>query len=785
MGYSKFFSMKWYSFAGIGIAIVVAGIGITIQALRLTPADWLVEEVAGVDSYTYHRPFFGDREVRRSFKVTSPTLSRIDVLIVDLKRKSNHTPITLELYLQNSSEVLRKITVPGEQVRDDYYLPFSFTPIENAAGRDFTFTLKAPNVAADFPYAVRVTPDKQGIAYSYFESRNQLFIVQHWLEEHRQKVTILFVTMVLAGLTIWLIPQAARSRRWLRVSLGLVLLFGTLFQLNLIPLLTGDAGGDAYYYLVAAKQISQGINPLAQWSLRLPFYPLLLLPAVSTHIPDLLWGRLLGVGITIGIALALLALARELRLPAVVAVAAMAWLYFNTSFVITSLRPRPYTLFGFLLLLSTTLVFRVRTRTHALLWGTLLGIMGMTRQEAYVPIMILGAGYLVILLKRQLSWRLLVQYLLLAAWPLLLIISPYFYANYKDQGNPFSSSYFNRSDIPLPASFDEFWHNHLVRARNSLATVWLPSTQVRIRTGLRREFIGIMVAMVLLRLLRRRLPNRADSQWMIDVGSAFVMVFLAMVFVRWLFFQGPSWTQSINILVVAAMILGGAEIIRVGRWRGVLVMAVLLSQLVTATLFHPAPKHYQQTYPFLALGIAAVLLPLAGVPTRQEQLTSRLPVWRQSLRLAPLVLLLSLLGIVTLQQYENAIDDQNYPAAPFYVTTAAAEELEQYPPGQAAAEVDYAEGDGMYRLHSYQQLQLTPLAEHLPSAGQWKWLCQHHIRYLVDHDDLSLFTIHEEPVYARYFKFLFEKKAPARDNRLFRVRVFELPPRSSCDIVRV
>lgn len=765
--------MKWYWVVGVIAGIIGVGGGMTIQALRSEPAHWLVEEVTGVDKWEYHKPIFGKASITQRFTSQAPILTRIDVLVVDLKRQSPRSPLTLELFAEGSSQPIRTVQVSGELVRDDYYLPFSFAPVPDAGGRTFHFRLEAPEASADAPYAVRLTEDKQSIAFQYYRQTTKWALFQHWIEQHQNEVLTLVSTLILTLLAICLIPQAATEQRmWLWVALTITLLAGTFLQAQLISVLAGDPGGDAYYYLVAAKQISQGINPLAQWSYRLPAYPVLLVPAVLPAIPDMLWGRLVGIGITLGTAGALILLARELKFKSIVGLVAMAWLYFNTSFLITSLRPRPYTFFGLFLLLSVALMFRVRTLTHAVLWGILLGIMGMTRQEAYVPTMILGFGFLVILLARKLPLRQLVMYLLAAAVPLLLIVSPYFYANYRERGNPLATSYFNRHDLPLPKSLNEFWNHHLVRARTSLGTVWLPSSQVRLRAGAGFKLAGVLALVAAVSLARQRFLRRVELQPLADVVAVLAAAGLGVLLVRWLFWAGESWTQAINILLLAAFIWGIVEIIRVGRWRGVLVAAVAASQLLIATLFHPAPKHYQQTYPFLALAIAAALLPLFGMPIRRDE-PLPLPWWRHSLRLSPLMLLLAILGAANIRQLENAVDELNYPAAPYHAATMLAERLETYS-GNVAAEVDYGGGDGIYRLHSYQQSRFALYEEKsLTPAQQLEWLCQRDIRYIVDHDDLPYLTLHQDPTYADSFKFLFDENAHGRNSRLFRVSAYE------------
>lgn len=765
---------KWLGLVGLGGAGVGAVVLIALAVLQTLPADSLVREVVGVDRYEYHTPLFGKRGIEQSFTADSPTLSRIDVLIVDMKRTGISAPLLFELRESGLREVLREVKVAGSVVRDDYYVPFSFEPLENTAGRTFTITVAAPEASLDAPYAVRLTEDKQGIAWRYWESTTQLAHVRQWLTEHHRAVTVFHGTLLMAVLAAWLIPYAAGDdTRYPMVVLGLTLLLGSWLQLRVAGQLVGDPGGDAYYYLVAAHQIAHGQNPLAEWSFRLPLYSTLLMPAALPSVPDLWWGRLLGILTTVGLGGVLMMLARSLRLRPIVGIVALMLLYLSSDFVVTSVRPRPHTLHTLLLLLSVALLWRVRTIRQALGWGIVLGLAGMTRQEAYVPIGMLGLVFLGRLIARRWPLNDIIKHVAAVAIPFLVIISPYLWANYRQFGNPFDSPYFHKSDTPQAHSLTQFIHHNGTITAQKLSHAWLAADKPNVRSNWPRLLTSILATLAIVYYLRQWWER--PSRPVVEGLSLLVAAGLIILIYQWLFASGNDWNQQLNIALLATIVIGGVELVRAGRWRTAVLLVVVLTQIVLATWYNPIARLFQAVYPVSALASAALLLSLAGISIHDMGKGGAMNPWRHSARLLPLVLAVAFLGIVSIKHFANAIDEVNFPAAPYHVSTAAAERLERYPLVVAAAEVEYTEGDGMYRLHSYQQRSLLRFPEVvMSSTEQWQWLCERGVRYVIDNDDLVYLTVHEDPAYASSFKLRFEEKAFGRNSRLFRTRTFEL-----------
>lgn len=764
--------------AAMVVLLVIALGGIFMWSRQ--PVDWLVAETTGIDKYESHVPFYGDKVISQQFTAASETLSRIDVLVVNYKKKAPSVPIVLRLYEEPGHVLVRTVSSSGAAVKDDHYLPFPFATVPEAADRTFSFAVTASEATVQFPYAVRLT-ETDDVAFSYYQSKTSAFASYQWFLRNRRPILIFGLTAGMGILAAWLVPRAAAPRSQLRLFIVLVLVAGTLLQINTVRFLAGDPGGDAYYYLVAANQIAHGANPLASLSFRLPVYSALLVPATLPPVPDLLWGRAVGVVATAGIALVLIYLSASLGFRPVVGALAAAILYLSSDYVLTGLRPRPHAVFAFLLLFSLVLLFRIRTIKQAAWWGVVLGLMGMTRQEAYPPIAIMGVTFVVMLVARRLPPTKIALSLAAAALPMFIIISPYFYANFQQYGNPLESPYFHQTGTPTAKTWEQFSSN-IDEARGYLTRIWLPSSDSGISLRLEHNIVPVLIVSLLAYVIfhvcrRHRLVQGIRTGPIWEILGLAAAAGVVVILWRWLLNDGRDWGQELNYVMVVATVIGAVELLRVGRWRGLVVVAVVLSQLAAATWFNPIPRLYQQAYPLLALGAVAILLSLFGVPTAKRDALSARP-WL-SFRVVPLFLSVGLLGVNSIINLDNAIDALNHPAAPYYVATTAAERMEDFE-GRVAAEVNNDEGDGIYSLHSYQQLRFQQFEEDISVAEQWQWLCVNDIQYVVDNDDLDRLAVLYDEAYRSKFRFLFEEKTVGRDDSRYRVSAHEFTGRKDC-----
>lgn len=790
----------WVVFAGV-VLLIVAGLVILLRQ----PATWPVLKVEGVDKWSAHRPFDGEKSVGQKFVVESDTLVSIEVLVVDFKNKSTQAPITLTLWEEGQDEPLRVVEVSGAEVRDDHYLLFAFETISSAAGRAFLFTLTAQAATPEGPYAIRLTDgdallnayrlengvsdEKLDIAFGYNRQVTKFFLLWQWLQRNSSRLITISGALGLSVLTLILIGlNVRRGKRWQVVLLLAVMIGGAGAQFYVISNLHGEPAADAYYILVSTNQIAQGVNPLSYKSYRLPGYAALLLPAMSPHIPDLLWGRLLNVVATIGIVLGLWLIARQLGYSPYVAVLAAVLLFINKEFLITSVRPLAHTVYAGLLMVSIASFFYVKKIRHAVLWGILLGAMSMVRQESFVPIFILGLAYLGRLLYQRTSLKKIILMLLAAGIPLLIFLMPYLRANYIQFGNPLGSPYFSKTEWGLnnPKSIPDFIENSLPNANSSLSYSWRPYLDHRFPlVGWSDEFpyvLGIVIAIyVIWRLPVLKSLKEHLRKWRLpDIVAVLAIVGILVAFYVGLWLKEYDFDVIINLFFLAAMVLGPIELIRGGRWQGLMVVAILVSQILIAAWFNPQPRYFLQAYPLLALGMAVILVPMGALPLKWKEKVSKKLWWRYLLHVTPLVLIISLMGAIVWSYFYLVTDRYNYHAAPFYVPIATAERMQAYD-GNVISEMDTTHKT-LYNYHSYVQDRIRAFEESdLSNKEQLAWLCEKEANYLLDNDDLDYFTLHLDDQYRDAFTYMFETSSMGKNDRLYRMVAYEFSDPMICE----
>ncbi len=259
-----------------------------------------------------------------------------------------------------------------------------------------------------------------------------------------------------------------------------------------------------------------------------------------------------------------------------------------------------------------------------------------------------------------------------------------------------------------------------------------------------------------------------------EIVSGALASFAIWLMVDWLFFGGNTWTQYINLFLIAGLVVGCVEIIRIAKWRGAIVLSILATQLLITTWFQTQPQHYQQSIPFLSFLILAGLLPLFGLPN-QPTLLVRLSTWQLWLRVAPLLFFLAFLATVNYKNMGQYIDALNFPAADLYVNVAAAEKLQHYPAGTVVSEWMSGSSDQAdYYFHSYLQAAFIKYDKKLSTAEEKAWLCAQIPRYLVDHEEVDLFALPQDPGFASHIKLLFTVKARGYGDRDIHTTVYEV-----------
>ncbi|MBI4021894.1 MAG: hypothetical protein HY372_00900 [Candidatus Andersenbacteria bacterium] len=758
--------------------------------------------VAGRDQWEWHRRIGGAVTATQTFNQPADSLAEVGVLIVDMQPRGEEVPIKLAVRDGRNGKVLRTAAVSSALVHDDTYLNFTFEPLTAIRDRPLALVISVPDSEPPH-YAVRISEGDElaGGHLTYKDGQlaeqDMAFTTYHVVPQYRlwwltwrhvrTRAKLLAATVALAaggaGLLAAAVQRGRRARQLLLVGL---LILAAATRIPALQQLHGEVGGDAYYNLTLAHSLLHGRNVFKDDIQRVPGYPALLVPAFFIPgIPDFLWGRLINVAATLGTIGLLFPLARRLALRPAVAAVAAGLIIGNKDFFITSLRPLPYAVYTLELLASIVLCLTVRKWWHYAAWGTLLGVTAMTRQEGFIAGAMLAlahAGYL--WRSRQhlaLSWRVLWWRLALVAMPAVLITTPYFVNNWLTFGNPFYSAYFlERDDISTPHSWTEFREENLVKMWGLFSSTWRHIEERDIllgREGPFKYFLTVTALIWLGSVLAFRLVGqekfklwRPWARWVRTAASLALAAGLAVVAFDWAWRRGPSLTEELNMIAVAVMLLGLLELGRVGRWAGGLVVIIIMAQFLTGTWFDPHMKHYHQILPLLALGMAAVALPVFGVAADRRQVQPQRSLARQTALVLPLTLALALMFVRVHDKLELSIDRVNFQAARIYVLMAAEEYLE-HTKGAVALELQED-----YGLPYYIEGRMNFFTEEQAAAEQqWLWLTQRNARYLIDASEMNTLSVQDDPAYRQRFELLrefrqHEKSGYAQWTKVYRLR---------------
>lgn len=815
--WQEMLTMKRAVWIGVVVVVLMAALGSVAAVGWYGKGVERMLVVEGKDRWEFHRRIGGEFVAKQTFIYPRewkgrPTgrLAAMHVLMVDMTRSGEETPLVLTLRDAESGTVRREARVSSAQVKDDYYLPFTFEPLAVPAGQTLELEVGAPDSTNPPHFAVRIS-DVDVLPNGYFVYRGAVqpnqdlaFVAYHEVPKYRvwwmiwrsvrARAKLLGTTLAVGFAGAILLAAAVQRGRRAKAALLLSLL--ALALITRIPALKqihGEVGGDAYYNLTLAHSLIHGRNVFKDDIQRVPGYPALLVPAFFIPgIPDLLWGRLVNVAATLGAVALLWPLSRILTLRPAVAAVAAALVIGNKDFFITSLRPLPYAVYTFELLASIVLCFTIKKPWQLAAWGALLGGMSMTRQEGFVAgawLVAAQAGRLWQWRKFDAarSWRAVVWRLALVAIPAVAITAPYFVNNWLTFGNPFFSAYFlDRDDISTPRSLADFRDENLVKAWGLFSSTWRHIDERDILLSWREGLFKYVLAGVALlwgaaAVFRRWARGRAllwpTWLWWLRLAAYLILsIFLVAVAYDWAWRRGPSITEELNMVAVAFMLLGVLELVRVGRparlagtWAGGLVVAVILSQWLVGTWFDPHMKHYHQVLPLLSLGMAAVLLPFFGITAKRQKLQPQRSLAAQFVLTLPLTLALALMFVRVHDKLELYVDSINFRAARIHVLMAAEEFLE-LTEGPVAMELQEDYGLPYYlegRMNFFTD-------ENADSERQWRWVVERSARYLIDSSEMNTLTVQDDPPYAERFELLREfrqeeKSGYAQWTKVYRV----------------
>ncbi|MEK7500492.1 MAG: hypothetical protein AAB649_07905, partial [Patescibacteria group bacterium] len=196
----------------------------------------------------------------------------------------------------------------------------------------------------------------------------------------------------------------------------------------------------------------------------------------------------------------------------------------------------------------------------------------------------------------------------------LVLVLPFFLHNYVTYGPPLYTEYFKGDRLQIVNSYLAF-QDSLGATWGVIGSMWKPSWDTLQRVKLTNPMF--IVSIGVLWVWYAFLKYSKQIQHSRTISSALWIIFTLIAACA---VYANSQVTSIIPIASAAWVLASVPLFLIEtRWRGLVILVVLISQLGIATWFHPFPKHYQQSYPLIILMIATALL--SQVPKTKKILT--------------------------------------------------------------------------------------------------------------------------------------------------------------------
>lgn len=679
--------------------VLFAAIGIGLVIVLLLPSRERLLTTRGIDNYEYHRPIFGDRFQSQTIAHRS-TIFGIGLLLVNLGHTNPPADALVTITNDTDGSIVYAGVISGTTITDDTFTYLDLPQPIPAGNTPLRISVSSQGATAQNPLGIRFHPDDAYPAGQRFEKEKPatgdlaVAIVQRAPVWHLVQVAIvsniqtsrvigsaLLLSLLVGALSLRLgwRNQPLKHRRV--IELTLLTCIAIIALVSRLPLLNdfgGVTGGDPYNYLSITQSISHGENPLAGVK-RLPGYPLLLLPAYLTSLDDILWMRSISIVSAAGIVLLIGLLARRLRLPWAVQLITSVILACQKDFWWISFRPEPYTFYALLLLTSLWLFFNLSRRWQQIGFGLIIGYAAMTRQEGFVLAALFGVAAVAHLVVAAIRQRLLLPSLLkqyiVAFGTSLVLVLPFFISNTIQYGNPLYTSYFEGERLAIVDSWPAFV-DAVGATWGVLDSLWHPNWDQLQRLDLSDPLLALGAATTLLWWSYWWVRRRHEVTWWESVGvSALAVILLSGAGYNAAIGVG-HFGSLINPLFAGALLVSSIPFVIMTGWRGVLVVAVAISQILIAAWFHPFPKHYQQDYALLVLILITTLGASSPHPERKSS-----DSWDRALARALIVFPLLAMIIILFQPNRQVplIDEYNEDAALDSVVYRAVQNARQLP----------------------------------------------------------------------------------------------------------
>ncbi len=708
----------------------------------------------GVDAYSAHRPLFGNRTVTQELTLEDTTLG-IGAIFVDLRRSNRLTDVTVEVIDTATHQTIIKKTIPKESIKDDTfaYANFKDTPISSDHTVQFVFS--APEATNQNPIGLRFDPKDDSLALSLSERvplwKFAITTIQNAGDTWRY-MAIAMIASFIVSLSVFLRPT---KKQWL-LAIAVVAIAAFLIRAVLVPQFGGVSGGDAYNYLSISDAMSESQNPFANTK-RLPGYPLILTPFyVSGMFDDQQVMRYVQIVSSIIAVFFLVGITRALSLPWPTALLASVIVAFQKDYYWTSLRPEPYSLYTAFLL--TSLFFFLRSYATKKIWiyitfGLSLGYGAMVRQEGFLLAALLGLcslTYEIYTIYTEKTWRPSFQRLLWMYIPALCLVLPFFIHNTLTYGHPLYTEYLEGDRLQIVDSYLAF-QDAVGATWGVIGSMWKSSWDTLERIDMTNPIFIVSMLVLLgwygfLRYLKHTSSTRLLT---FALGALWIVLILSSTYIK-------HETIATITVVTAAWVLASVPLFLIEtKWRGLVVLIVLISQLGIATWFHPFPKHYQQSYPIIALMIATALI--SRIPLQKKGLTATI--------LATTTLPFFIVAVSLYPKINTEIDRYNANVALDSVSYRAAKAARTLPTPI-----------GFDQAYLPARLYFDPNAKYFPDedtptlAMEEKWLQENPVKTMVVTNGNNVFK-----TIPSTWKKVQEFKAAGRDEEILVSTIYSLP----------
>lgn len=575
----------------------------------------------GVDAYRAHRPIYGSTTQSQTITTKSRTIG-LGAILVDLRRSKRIPDVTVDITDAKTGETITSQKISKESIKDDDFAYISFPDTPVGSHEDITITFSAKEATNQNPVGLRFDPEENIIALALTERVPFWRFIETTVANKSSKWLYLLPAIggsLICGLAAFL-PRSKKT--WIGILL-LIALSALLIRTTIIPYFGGVSGGDAYNYLSISKSINELSNPFTNTK-RLPGYPLLLAPFIASgNLNDQYVMRTMQAVASIGGVIVLAFIARALKLSWPVALLSSAILAFQKDYYFTSLRPEPYSVYTLLLL--TSILFFLYSYENKKVWpriifGLCLGYAAMVRQEGFVLAAVLGTCSIVFEFytfykekSRSAALSSLHRFLIMYT-PALLLVLPFFINNLVAYGHPLYTEYFEGDRLQIVDSFLAF-QDSVGATWGVIGSMWKPSWENLERLPLASPLF--VLSAVLLWAWYAFLKKYKETSYTTIVALIASISWVAIILIA--VYLKSSVIGNITIITAAWTLAALPLFLIETKWKGFVLCAILISQILIATWFHPFAKHYQQSYPLIALMIATALV--SQIPSTKKLVT--------------------------------------------------------------------------------------------------------------------------------------------------------------------